>query len=86
MINLPNGDLVAKRDDGLFYGTNPFMTFLKNMKDGVNSPVVPSGTTAERPTRYIFVGTLYLDLTLNKLITVTALNPTVWRDGAGAVV
>jgi hypothetical protein len=87
MITLPTGDVVKlNNNDKLFYGTSSFMTFQKNLMEGVNSPVAPHGTTAQRPTRYIKVGTLFIDDTLDKLIRVSSLNPTVLKDSMGLVV
>ena len=44
-----------------------------------------SGTTAERPTKNLYVGKFYYDETLNKPIWFRAL-PNVWRDAAGVIV
>jgi hypothetical protein len=86
-LDLPKGDLVKQQEDGNFYGTQEFMNFLKLLKDTSNSPRVPYGTTAERPTRYLEIGLLYKDTTLSgKLISVDSLNPTVWKDSTGVVV
>lgn len=42
-----------------------------------------SGTTANRPTKDLFVGLSYFDSTLGKQIQIKSLNPTVWVDGNG---
>lgn len=45
-----------------------------------------SGTTAERPTKSLWIGRRYYDRTLNKPVYVSSVNPTVWRDASSAVV
>jgi hypothetical protein len=49
-----------------------------------------NGTTAQRPTGTIqiplFIGQPYFDTTLGYMVHVKSLNPTVWVNGAGAVV
>lgn len=49
-----------------------------------------NGTTAQRPTGTIqiplFVGQPFFDTTLGYMVWVKSLNPTVWVNGAGAVV
>lgn len=78
-VNLPKGDLVEQNSkDGLWYGTREFMTCLKLLVAGTNQPTVLSGTTAQRPTRFVDIGTLYWDTTLAKLLIVSAINPIVW--------
>jgi hypothetical protein len=42
-----------------------------------------SGTTANRPTKNLFVGLSYMDDDLGKQIQIKSLNPTVWVDSAG---
>ena len=42
-----------------------------------------SGTTAQRPTRYLWVGRMYFDTTIGLPIWVQSLGPTVWIDAAG---
>lgn len=45
-----------------------------------------SGTTAQRPDRFVWVGRRYYDETLNKPVYVSSVNPIVWRDAAGTIV
>jgi hypothetical protein len=45
-----------------------------------------SGTTANRPTKRLYIGMPYYDTTLGYSINIHSLNPTVWHNGAGAVV
>lgn len=86
-LDLPKSQLVEPDNDGNMYGTREFMNFLKQVKDGINSPNIPHGTTAQRPIRYLTAGsTLYRDDTLKKVIVVDSLNPTVWRDTMGNIV
>lgn len=49
--------------------------------------VVQSGTTAQRPTKNLWIGRMYYDTTLSKPIWVNAVTPSiVWKDGAGTTV
>lgn len=51
------------------------------------SPVGQFGTTAQRPTKNLYIGQPYLDQTLNKPIWVMAVSPAiVWQDATGAIV
>lgn len=45
-----------------------------------------SGTTAQRPTTYLWIGRRYFDTTLGYPIWVKSVGPTVWVNGSGAVV
>jgi hypothetical protein len=45
-----------------------------------------SGTTAQRPTAFIYIGRPFFDTTLGLPIWVQSTNPTVWVDATGAVV
>lgn len=45
-----------------------------------------SGITANRPIKSLWVGRRYYDTTLNKPVYLSAINPTVWRDAAAAIV
>lgn len=44
------------------------------------------GTTAQRPTAFLFIGRRYIDETLGKPIWVLTVTPTVWIDATGASV
>lgn len=44
-----------------------------------------SGTTANRPIKNVWLGRRYYDTTLNKPVYVSAINPIVYRDAAGAI-
>lgn len=85
-LDVPKGSLVEPGQSGLLYGTTSFMTFLKLVVAGINMPTALSGTTADRPTRYVSVGTQYYDTTLGKPIWVHQISPIVWHDANGAVV
>lgn len=78
MIDLPKGDLTENDK-----GTREFMTFLKLL---AQNTMVQSGTTAQRPTRYLYVGMPYYDTTLGYEINVHTITPLVWHNGAGAPV
>jgi hypothetical protein len=45
-----------------------------------------SGTTAQRPTTFLWIGRPYYDTTLGKPVYVNSVGPTVWHDAAGNVV
>lgn len=45
-----------------------------------------SGTTAQRPTKNLWLGRRYYDTTINKPVYVSAVLPTVFRDAAGVIV
>jgi hypothetical protein len=45
-----------------------------------------SGTTAQRPTTFLWIGRSYFDTTLGYRIEVKSVNPTVWVNGAGTSV
>jgi hypothetical protein len=44
-----------------------------------------AGPTASRPEKGLWIGRPYYDTSLNFKVYVSAVNPTVWRDGAGVV-
>jgi len=45
-----------------------------------------SGTTANRPTTYLWVGRIYFDTTLGKPVWLKSVSPSVWVDAAGTSV
>ena len=45
-----------------------------------------SGTTADRPTKGLWVGRRFYDTTLGKPVFVDSIGPVVWHDASGAVV
>ena len=49
-------------------------------------PQGQAGTTAQRPTTKLYIGLQFFDTTLGLPVFVKSLNPTVWVNGAGAVV
>ena len=56
------------------------------LTDRLATSIQQSGVTADRPTANLWVGRQFYDITLNKPVYVSAVNPTVWRDAAGAIV
>lgn len=42
-----------------------------------------SGTTAQRPVKWLYKGKMYFDTTLNKPIWLKSVNPTVWVTADG---
>lgn len=63
--------------------------WLKGIREAAFS-VTQSGTTANRPTAFLWVGRRYLDKSLGanggKPIWVVSVNPNVWVDATGAIV
>lgn len=45
-----------------------------------------SGTTANRPTNYLFIGRTYFDTTLGLTVSLKSVAPDVWVNGVGAAV
>ena len=42
-----------------------------------------SGTTAQRPTKVLWIGRRFFDTTLGKPVYIRSVGPAVWVDGAG---
>jgi hypothetical protein len=57
---------------------------------GIVKPIGTNGTTAQRPivtpNNQLYIGQGYFDTTLGYMVWIKSLNPTVWVNGAGAVV
>jgi hypothetical protein len=57
---------------------------------GIVKPIGTSGTTAQRPivtpNNQLYIGQGYFDTTLGYMVWIKSLTPTVWVNGAGAVV
>ncbi len=47
---------------------------------------VESGTTANRPTKFLWIGRRYYDTTLGKPVYVASVGPVVWKDASGSTV
>lgn len=58
--------------------TPSWAIFFDRLRDGVQSPRPLSGTTAQRPTRYVELGLIFNDTSINKSIKVKSINPIVW--------
>lgn len=63
--------------------TRPWTVWLSNLWVQTNSV---SGPTSERPTKDLYVGKKYIDLTLGKPIWLASVRPTVWKDYNGTTV
>ena len=50
------------------------------------SALTQSGTTAQRPTTFLWIGRPYFDTTLGYPVWVKSVGPTVWVNGSGASV
>ena len=58
--------------------TPSWALFFDRIKDCCQLPRPLSGTTAQRPTRYVELGLMFVDTTINKTIKVKSVNPIVW--------
>ena len=58
--------------------TPSWAAFFDRVKDCCQQPRPLSGTTAQRPVRYVELGMMFLDTTLNRTIKVRSINPIVW--------
>lgn len=59
-----------------------WVTWFKTVDNFIRSGS-SSGTTANRPTKNLFVGLSYMDNDLGKQIQIQSLNPTIWVDSNG---
>ena len=68
--------------------TPSWALFFENIRTSCQSPRPLSGTTAQRPTRYVEVAMDYYDTTVGKTIMVKSVNPIVWvlRENEATVV
>ena len=62
----------------------PWSSWVQRVHNIVIS-VQQSGTTADRPTKLLWIGRRYFDETAGKPVYLKSINPSVWVDGAGAV-
>lgn len=81
-IDLPSPDKGVDQN-GAF--TVQFVSFFSKVKDYIirNSQ---SGTTANRPTSNLDIGSRYYDTTLGYPVYVHSVKPIVWHNAAGVVV
>ena len=82
-FDLPSNSPVVSLIDGV--ASNAWQYWFSR----VNAIIVTnqqSGPTADRPTSQVWIGRQFYDTTLNKPVFVSAVNPIVWRDAAGAIV
>lgn len=63
-------------------GWQHFMSDVSSFLQAVTS----SGTTAQRPTKLLYVGRPYFDTTLGKPIWLKSVGPVVWVDATGTPV
>lgn len=81
-LDIPSDTVI---DDGGNF-TSSWMAFMSKVKNFVIWRS-RTGTTAQRPTDGLEIGTPYYDTTLGYLICVHQVTPAiVWHNGAGAVV
>lgn len=77
----PDADIVDA-DGRITPRWNSYLSWL----EGTVIAARTSGTTAQRPTKNLYIGQFYYDTTLNYPVYVRTISPVVWRNGAGAVV
>ena len=81
-FSLPDGSPITESGEKVGYS---WLQWFSQVNSVVNA-AQQSGITADRPTRFLWLGRRYFDTTLGKPVYVRSVKPTVWVDGAGAVV
>jgi hypothetical protein len=76
-------DPAGKRIGGGFL-TTPWRSWIARVHNAVAS-LYQSGTTANRPTKLLWIGRRYFDQDLNAPVYVASVNPTVWVSTVGGV-
>jgi hypothetical protein len=80
---LPQPPLNNRGDD---YHFTPQWAGWFSTVQGILQAVSSSGTTANRPTKNLYIGQMYYDTTLGLPVWVNAISPAiVWHNGAGGV-
>jgi hypothetical protein len=82
-INQPPNTPPVSLDDQGNLQTDPVWSSFFNNIFVILTALTQSGTTANRPTKLLWAGRSYFDLSLNKPIWYTASG---WRDATGALV
>lgn len=65
--------------------TRPWYAWLSDA-DKLLTALKGSGTTAQRPTTFLYVGRPYFDTTLGKPVWLESVGPSVWVDATGTPV
>ena len=73
-IDIPS-DTVVDANGNL---TPSWALFFERIKDCCQQPRPLSGTTAQRPTRYVELAMTFNDTTIGRTIKVKSINPIVW--------
>lgn len=76
--NIPQDDIAKKP---LPIGWASFFEQVFNLLNAMTQ----SGTTAQRPTVFLWIGRRYYDTTLGYPVYVNSVGPVVWKDGAGTI-
>lgn len=82
LINQPAEGAVVDENGAPTPGWRPFFSAIYMLLVAMTQ----SGTTAKRPTSFLWVGRPYLDTTLGIPIWLRSVGPTVWVNSAGAPV
>jgi hypothetical protein len=83
LISIPTQTSVDEQDqDGNIRISQPWGTFFSSATTLLTA-LTQSGTTANRPTKFLWTGRTYFDISLNKPVWYTVGG---WRDATGAIV
>ena len=82
LISQPTDGAVVDANGTATPGWKPFFSSVYQLLVAMTQ----SGTTARRPTSFLWVGRMYFDSTLGKPIWLKSTGPTVWVDATGAAV
>lgn len=82
-MSLPDKDAIVDVKTG--YLTRIWLRWASDT-DKVIAAVTLSGSTANRPTKDLYIGRSYFDTTLGKPVWLESANPSVWVDATGAAV
>lgn len=80
-FSLPDGSPITEGGEKAGYA---WLQWFSQVNAVVNA-AQQSGSTADRPARFLWLGRGYFDTTLGKPVYVRSVKPAVWVDGAGVV-
>ena len=84
VINTPPIDSVDDQDaNGALLAPKQGWRNFFNQVFSVCNAVSQSGTTAQRPVSFLYIGRIYFDTTLGKPIWLESIGPSVWVDATG---
>lgn len=80
-FSLPDGSPITESGEKVNF---PWLQWFSQVNAVVNA-AQQSGSTADRPTRFLWLGRRYYDTDLGKPVFVRAVKPVVWRDANNAI-